>query len=151
MNLLAICRLTRVFCAGLLSLALASPFPVAAQTSALPETPGIPGAATLILQMLCALALVIGFLLLAAFLFRRFGGRAFGKPGVMRLVGGLALGPRERIVIVEIEETWLVVGLVPGQIKTLHTLPRGEIPAGEAEKHFGLWLRQISERKDGAA
>jgi flagellar protein FliO/FliZ len=119
-----------------------------AQTGALPETPGVPGSA--ILQMLCALALIVGLLFLVAFLLRRFGGRAFGNTGAMRLVGGLALGPRERIVLVEIEETWLVVGIVPGQIKTLHTLPKGEPPVdGEAENRFGLWLRQISERKHG--
>ena len=128
----------------------ALPLQAVAQAGALPETPGIPGGA--IFQMLCALALIVGLLLLGAFLLRRFGGRAFGNSGAMRLVGGLALGPRERIVIVEIEETWLVVGVVPGQIKTLHTLPKGEPPVGgEAENRFGLWLKQISERKHGDA
>jgi flagellar protein FliO/FliZ len=52
-------------------------------------------------------------------------------------------------VLLEVGETWLVVGIVPGQIKTLHTLPRGDLPAGkDAENRFGVWLRQVVERKN---
>jgi flagellar protein FliO/FliZ len=119
----------------------------AAQTAAIPETPGLPGGA--VLQTLFGLALVIGVLFLGAFLLRRFGGgRMFGNNGALRVVGGLVLGPRERIVLLEIGETWLVVGIVPGQIKTLYTLPKGELPVGkDAENRFGVWLKQVVERK----
>jgi flagellar protein FliO/FliZ len=59
------------------------------------------------------------------------------------------IGSRERIVLVEIGDTWLVVGLVPGQIRTLHTLPKGELqPAGDGERPFAQWLKQIAERKN---
>ena len=65
----------------------------------------------------------------------------------MRVVGGLMISPRERIVLIEVEDTWIVVGIVPGQIKTLHTLPKGEVqPTQGSEKPFGHWLKQISER-----
>ena len=54
---------------------------------------------------------------------------------------------RERIVLVEVEDTWIVIGIVPGQIKTLLTLPKGEIPATDSdEKPFGQWLKQMTER-----
>ncbi|MDR3299563.1 MAG: flagellar biosynthetic protein FliO [Candidatus Accumulibacter sp.] len=102
------------------------------------------------LQMLFGLALVIGLLLLGAYLLRRLnGGRAFGNTGPLRIVGGLILSPRERIVLIEVGETWLVVGIVPGQIKTLHTLPKGELPASkDTENRFGLWLKHAVERKN---
>jgi flagellar protein FliO/FliZ len=123
-----------------------APACAAAQTAAIPETPGVPGGA--VLQMLFGLALVVGVLILGAYLLRRFnGGRAFGNNGALRVVGGLILGPRERIVLLEVGETWLVVGVVPGQIKTLHTLPKGELPTGaDAENRFGNWLKQVVER-----
>jgi flagellar biogenesis protein FliO len=55
----------------------------------------------------------------------------------LRVVGGLMIGTRERIVLVEIGDTWIVVGLVPGQIRTLHTLPKGDLkPAGEWRAAF---------------
>lgn len=100
------------------------------------------------LQMVLGLALIIGLLVLCAYLLRRFGaGRAFGNTGPLRIVGGLMISPRERIVLIEVGETWLVVGIVPGQIKTLHTLPKGELPAGgDGESRFGFWLKQMTER-----
>ena len=110
------------------------------------ETTGVSGSA--IVQMLIGLALIIGILFVAAYLVRKLnGGPRFGQSGPLRIVGGLAIGARERIVVVEIGETWLVVGVVPGQIKTLHTLARGELPATAGEKPFTQWLRQMTERK----
>jgi flagellar protein FliO/FliZ len=118
-----------------------------AQT-ALPEPPGL-SLATM-LQSVLGLALVIAVLFLAAYFLRRLnGGRGFGSNGPMRVVGGLIIGSRERIVLVEIGDTWLVVGLVPGQIRTLHTLPKGELPAaGDGEKPFSQWLKQVAERRN---
>ena len=114
---------------------------------AVPETPGVPLSA--ILQMLLSLGAIIGLLFLGAYLLRRLnGGKAFGNTGPLRIVGGLMLSPRERIVLLEVDETWIVVGIVPGQIKTLHTLPKGELPIGkEGEKRFGHWLRQMTEQR----
>jgi len=118
-----------------------------AQGAAL-ESPGPSSGA--ILQMLLALALILGLLFAGAYLLRKLnGGRSFGNAGPLRVVGGLMLSTRERIVLVEVGDTWLVVGIVPGQIKTLHTLPKGELPAaGSGDKPFAQWLKQISERKN---
>ena len=98
--------------------------------------------------MLIGLTLIIGILFAAAYLLRQFnGGQRFGHGGPLRIVGGLMLSARERIVVVEVGETWLVVGIVPGQIKTLHTQAKGELPAAAGGKPFGQWLRQMSERQ----
>jgi flagellar protein FliO/FliZ len=57
------------------------------------------------------------------------------------------ISARERLILVEVGDSWIVVGIVPGQIKTLHTLPKGELPAAKSgEKPFVQWLKQISER-----
>jgi flagellar protein FliO/FliZ len=113
------------------------------------EPPGVSTRHAL-LQTVLALVLVIGVLFLAAYLLRKLnGGRGFGSSGPLRVVGGLMIGTRERIVLVEIGDTWIVVGLVPGQIRTLHTLPKGDLkPAGDGERHFAQWLKQITERKN---
>ena len=118
-----------------------------AQTSTA-EAPGV-SAATM-LQTLLSLLLIIGILFAGAYLLRRFnGGRGFGHSGPMQIVGGLMISPRERIVLVEIGDTWVVIGIVPGQIKTLHTLPKGELPtSGGRDKPFGQWLKQVVERKN---
>ena len=141
------CLACRVSGASFLALALSLSAPVAAQTATIPETPGVTGSA--LWQMLFGLVLILGLLFLFAYLMRRFnGGRAFGNTGPLRVVGGLMIGPRERIVLVEIDDTWIVIGIVPGQIKTLHTLPKGELPAKDVGGHgLGVWLKHMAERK----
>lgn len=110
------------------------------------QPPGVSTAT--MLQTVLGLAVVIGVLFLAAYFLRKLnGGRAFGNNSPLRVVGTLALGARERIVLVEIEATWIVVGLVPGQIRTLHTLPKGELKAPErGDRNFAQWLKQVNER-----
>jgi flagellar protein FliO/FliZ len=102
-------------------------------------------------QAFLGLVLIIGLLLFAATLARKFlAGKGFGQGG-MRVIGGVALGARERIVLLEVGEEWLVIGIVPGQIRTLHKLPKGEMPAdsllGAAPKSFAQFLQP---RMDGA-
>ena len=62
-------------------------------------------------------------LLLAAALIywtpRRRGGR---QPSTLRLRDSLALGPRERIALIEVAGQWLVLGITAGQIQTLLTI-----------------------------
>ena len=111
------------------------------------EAPGV--SAGTMLQTLLGLLLVVGLLFLAAYLLRRMNGaHGFGN-GPLKVIGGLVLGARERVVLVEIDDTWLIIGVVPGQIRTLHTMPKGEPLANvSGEKPFGHWLKQIIERKN---
>lgn len=105
------------------------------------------------LQTALALSLIVAILVGAAWLARKVsGGKKFGQ-GDMRVIGGVALGPRERIVLLEIGEQWLVIGIVPGQIRTLHRMAKGTtIPAdnspSSAEKPFTQWLQAITERRN---
>ena len=106
--------------------------------------------AAAILEMLLGLTLIIGILFFGAYFLRKLnGGRSFGNSGPLRVVGGLMISTRERIVLIEVGDTWIVIGIAPGQIKTLHTLPKGELTASTSgERPFGQWLKQISERNN---
>lgn len=132
---------------ALLAALLFFPLPTLADTA----TPGTPGvSAGVMLQTGLGLLLVFGLLFLAAFLLRKYGsGRGFGGTGPLRVVGGLMISTRERIVLLEVGEVWLVVGIGQGQIRTLHTMPKGELPQPSPdEKPFGQWLKQMIERKN---
>lgn len=133
--------------ATLLLASVATALPALAETVA-PGTPGV--SAGTILQTALGLLLVLALLFVAAYLLRRFTpGQGFGRAGPLRVVGGLMIGNRERIVLLEVGEVWLVVGVSPGQIRTLHTMAKGEIqPASPDEKPFGQWLKQMVERKN---
>lgn len=107
------------------------------------------------IQATLALLLIVGLLFGAAWMARKVsGGKLFGQ-GNLRVVSGVALGPRERIVLVEIGETWLVVGIVPGQIRTLHEMPKGaSAPEATSLAHpapFADWLKSIKQRGSDAS
>ncbi|OZI60317.1 flagellar biosynthetic protein FliO [Bordetella genomosp. 11] len=84
-------------------------------------------------RVILGLAVVVAAILACGWLARRAGlaGRAAG--GTMRIVDSLNLGPRQRIVLVEVADTWVVVGVTAGQMNPLHTLPAGAtVPAPQA-------------------
>jgi flagellar protein FliO/FliZ len=132
---------------GVLRVALALSPTWAWADGAASETPGVSSGA--MLQTALGLLLILGLLFLAAYLLRRLSGsHGLGGKGPLKVVGGLIMGTRERIVLVEIGDTWLVIGIGTGQIRTLHTMPKGEAsPPDSAEKPFGQWLKQIIEQK----
>ncbi|MEI7611314.1 MAG: flagellar biosynthetic protein FliO [Betaproteobacteria bacterium] len=141
-------RFPRYFTYGLGSLWLLVWSPCSWAQASAAEAPGVSNVA--ILQMLFGLALIIAILFSGAYVLRRLnGGARFGNTGPMKVVGGLMLSARERIILVEVDDTWLVIGIVPGQIKTLHSQPKGELPSpAHTNKPFGHWLKTITERNN---
>jgi len=135
--------------AGLLAGAfLATPAgALAAETAA---TPGIPLAT--MLQTVAGLALILGLFVGAAWIARRLapGGLVRRDGATLRIVDMLPLSPRERILVIEVEDTWLVVAVGPGQMRTLHTMPKGSLPT--ATPHgpaFGHWLQRYRKADHG--
>lgn len=75
--------------------------------------------------VLASLVLILGGFVLVAWLARRYlPGTA--RSGVVRVVAVTAVGPRERVVVVEIEDSWLVLGVGGGQVRLLDKRPRAE-------------------------
>jgi flagellar protein FliO/FliZ len=77
-----------------------------------------------LLQGLIGLVIVLAALAAFFWFLRRFSPGQSGAQGVVKVVGGVMLGPRERLVVVEVGETWLLLGVGGGQVNTLHALPR---------------------------
>ncbi len=57
-----------------------------------------------------ALALVIAIILVCTSLLKRWQQHRFDQGARLRIVGTTAVGNRERVVVVEVEDTWLVLG-----------------------------------------
>ncbi|MGB8712846.1 MAG: flagellar biosynthetic protein FliO [Onishia taeanensis] len=72
------------------------------------------------------LALIIGVILLGSRLIRRIGPRSLRTGQRIKVVSSAAVGQRERVVIVEVEGTWLVLGVGGGQVNKLHDLKAPE-------------------------
>ncbi|WP_043288108.1 flagellar biosynthetic protein FliO [Paraburkholderia oxyphila] len=82
-----------------------------------------------VLQTVFGLVLVIGVVFGCAWLARRLGLQHGPKSALVKTVGGASLGGKERVAVVEIGDTWLVLGAAPGNVRLLHTMPAGELPA----------------------
>ena len=79
-----------------------------------------------IVQIIFSLLLVLAAIVLVGWLLKRMNVAQQGSGNLLRVLGGTSIGQRERIVLVEVKDTWLVIGVGPGQIRTLHTLQKTE-------------------------
>ncbi|MDN2702410.1 MULTISPECIES: flagellar biosynthetic protein FliO [unclassified Janthinobacterium] len=144
--------------------AAATAVPASAPAAALPAMP--PGApmtmaptssAGSLLQTIFALVFVLALLIGLAWFMKRYGPKVMGGNSKMRVVSSLNLGGRERIVLVEVADQWIVVGASPGRINALATMPRqeGDLPQlataqnGPAAANFSEWLKQTIEKRNG--
>jgi flagellar protein FliO/FliZ len=75
-----------------------------------------------VLQAVGGLILVIAFILVLAWLVRRFTNLPMAGKGAIRVLGGVALGSRERAVLLAVGGTRLLIGVAPGRVQTLHVL-----------------------------
>ncbi|MFD2883064.1 flagellar biosynthetic protein FliO [Pseudomonas lini] len=96
--------------------------PVATATAA--ATPAVSsGVAGQLTQLVFGLVLVLGLIFFLAWLLRRVqqAGPA-GKGQVIELIGSRALGPRDRLMLVQVGNEQILLGLSPGTITALHVL-----------------------------
>lgn len=137
--------------------AAAAATPLPAMPPGAPMTMAPTASSGSLLQTIFALMFVLALLIALAWAMKRYGPKALGGNSKMRVVSSLNLGGRERIVLIEVADQWIVVGASPGRINALATLPRqeGELPIlssaqnGPAAANFSEWLKQTIEKRNG--
>jgi len=85
------------------------------------------------LQVLVALGLVLAAIAAFAWFLRRLTPGALTTRGWLRVVGGAMVGPKERVVLIEVGDTWLLLGVAASNVSLLHTLPKPPSAAKEGE------------------
>lgn len=94
-----------------------------------------------------ALVLIVAIILGLAWAARRFLHLTPHATGPMKVLSSLSLGPKEKLLLVQIGGTQLVLSAVPGRIQTLHVLDE-PLP----EEAFGAVLSaSFSEHLQGKA
>ena len=132
----------------------------AARPALRPELPAQPMVATSagsLMQTIFGLLVVLAMLALFAWAMKRFGPRPQAGAAGLRIVGALNLGGRERLMVIEIGDQWIVVGASPGRVNALATRPRqdGSATGSTLEPHphvapassFADWLKQTIENR----
>lgn len=137
-----------------------APRPAAPGATIPPVTMPAGSSTNSLLQTLFALILVLAVLGALAWFLKRYGPKVGGGNANLRVVGSLNLGGRERIMVVEVGNEWIVVGASPGRINALATMPRQDgqngdsggtnaalAPHGPAAHSFADWLKQTIDKR----
>mgnify|MGYP003513795365 CR=1 FL=1 len=127
----------------------------AANPALLPHASAPGPSAGSLLQTIFALVLVLALLAALAWAAKRYGPRVTGSSANLRMVGALNIGGRERIMVIEVGDQWIVVGASPGRVNALATMPKGEAPASAtlashapSASNFGDWLKQTIDKRN---
>ncbi|GAA4348548.1 hypothetical protein GCM10023165_34480 [Variovorax defluvii] len=118
--------------------------------AALPTVPAPEPAAPAVgagglLQAGLGMVLVLGLIFLCAWLARRFGLPRLGSSPLLKVLGSAMVGQRERVVVVEVGQTWLVLGVTASQVNALHTLPAQALPEAAAPPSAGIGGARAAE------
>lgn len=118
---------------------------VAAETAAISPTTGL-------LQIFLGLIAVLTLMGVAAWFFKKIGPVNSGNKIAVKIVGGVSVGNRERIMVVEVADQWIVVGVTANQINTLSTMPKQEKLVEETisttpENQFSTWLKRTMAKR----
>ena len=124
---------------------------LARAADAVVPAPAVSAAGSL-LQVFIGLVAVLLLIAGTAWVAKRFGVTRGGASNVLQVISSTSVGTRERVVVIEVGESWLVVGVASGSVNTLMTLPRGEIrPAipSTLNASFAAGLQQLIEKRRG--
>lgn len=117
----------------------------AAETAAISPTTGL-------FQIFLGLIAVLTLMGVAAWFFKKIGPVNTGNKIPVKIVGGVSVGNRERIMVVEVADQWIVVGVTANQINTLSTMPKQEklveeLAAIAPEDQFSTWLKRTMAKR----
>lgn len=114
-------------------------------------TAGISAAGSAV-QVIFGLIMVLGVMMLIAWLIKRYAPGIGQNNSVARIVGGVNVGSRERVLVIEVADRWLVVGVSPSQVTSIANLDAGQAIAEPLSQHssaahsFAKWLTRSMNR-----
>lgn len=104
-------------------------------------------------QWSVGLIFVLMMIFVVAWLVKRFSGLGVSHTGELKVLSGISLGSREKAVLIRAGKQYLLLGVSPGRVETLHTFEDGEItetvntPA-DAPLGFQESLHKILKKKE---
>lgn len=99
-----------------------------------------------ILSVGASLVLVVAAIILCGWLYSRSQGLRTRGGGIINIIATQPLGPKERILLIEVADKQLVVGMTSTQVSTLHVFDRPVLRPDtgmEQRANFGERLKTI--------
>ena len=106
----------------ILGISLSLPISALAQQAIGTQAAVEPLSSPYLLKLTAGLLLVVMVIFLFAWVLKKFNLTQQSKSGLLRIVAGLNLGTRDRIVLLQVGEEQILLGLSPGRIEKIHLL-----------------------------
>jgi len=103
--------------------------PVVAQEVAPAVSPSSLFTGDYLLQVVGSFVVVILLLVAVLVMLKRFNGVSSSMGGDMRVVSSVGVGQRERAVLLQVGEQQVLVGVGPGNVRTLHVFDEPAVTA----------------------
>ena len=101
------------------------------------------------LQFIVGLGIVIACIVGLAWMLKRAGGLQSSARGALRVIDGVALSTRERLVLVQVGKQQVLLGVAPGRVNRVHVLDEpveASVPKTVATENFATRLREAIGR-----
>lgn len=96
-------------------------------------------------SLVLGLAFVVLLIFLVAWLLRRMGAVSLVSGQAMKVVAALSVGPREKVVLVDIGGKQLLLGVAPGRVSHLHEFDQPVISNEGGVGDFSAKLKQMMQ------
>ena len=100
-----------------------------------------------LLQVIGSFVVVILLLVAVLVMLKRFNGVSGSISGDMRVVSSVSVGQRERAVLLQVGEQQILVGVGPGNVRTLHVFeePAIEVAVQNTPSFAEVWKAATSK------
>jgi len=94
--------------------------------------------------VIMGLLFVVGLIFVAAWALKRFGAAGFTGNQHMKILSVLSVGPREKVMLVDVAGKQLLLGVAPGNVRQLHYFERPIIDSEDVPtSEFASKLKQF--------
>ncbi len=102
---------------------------------------------SLLMQLAMGLGLVIALIYMLAWLSRKIQGTSKTRTETLKVIESVALGARERLILVQIHDEQVLVGMAPGAVTRLHAIDSKKVASLQARSRTGNTVSSISRDK----
>lgn len=130
---------------------LPSALPAFAQEAAPAVSPSSLFTGDYLLQVVGSFVVVILLLIAVLVILKRFNGVSASLGGDMRVLSSVSVGQRERAVLVQVGEQQMLLGVGPGNVRTLHVFDEPAVSSTAAASPSFSEVWKLATGKPGAS
>ncbi len=103
-------------------------------------------------KLFSGMAVILVAVVVILWLLKRLGRMTMTANNQIQVLGGVSLGAREKLVLVQVADKQMVLGVAPGSVRTLYVLEQPisieDTPPGPFGRLLSEKLRQVVQRDD---